>query len=695
MGNGDTTLTQIYNVLTDTWTLGTPMEEICDCSDCAVVGDTIYFLGGLDRYEGVFDTRIREGVINALSPAQITWNDAGPYLGPRWDTTGRSWGPTVALGGRLYAFGGLDQSVLAESVGYVFDPGAQTWETMPTYPTSVYGCCLAATRDSANEIFGLAGQLGDTTLAGYYRLSIPFHDVGVTGIVAPETLVRPGDTVTPSAWVKNFGVKPEGLRVMMRIDSGYTNLESVFVSPDESTQVNFSPWRATANGQHTAKCSTMLADDGNNGNDACIRVFQVGIIGLSITSWGLPDTADTAVTVSPSVTVRDSGTFAEGFWTVIHILPDYSMRESAYLESGGQENVSLGSWTPSHLGWRPISCSLVAANVVRAYRESVFVRVRDAGVSAIDWPVGDSVEYGINRPMAQIRNYGNSSEQIPVTFSISIDSTDSAILVYQDTQTTRLDNGASRVLTFKPWPAPVGRYDEMAVTRLNGDVNPANDTLTSRFQAINGTPDLILLGLYPADTVLPGLVYPKVDVENQGTATPDISSLCYIFKDETLQVYESETAQVIVDPGLDVPVEFGPYWIAAFGVYQARAVVFNYAKTIQDTLYGYFTVSTEAVQAPSSIVAPKAFALDAPSPNPSRDALTIRYALPRAADISLKLYDATGKLRALLNQGRKAAGEYSTTFEIRDSRFDITPGIYFVRLNSPGFVQARKVVIAQ
>jgi hypothetical protein len=84
-----------------------------------------------------------------------------------------------------------------------------------------------------------------------------------------------------------------------------------------------------------------------------------------------------------------------------------------------------------------------------------------------------------------------------------------------------------------------------------------------------------------------------------------------------------------------------------------------------------------------------------PSPNPSRDAVAIRYALPQAADISLKLYDAAGKLRAILDQGRKAGGEYSATLDIRDSKFDITSGIYFVRLNTPGFERTRKVVITQ
>jgi hypothetical protein len=365
--------TEIYNTLTDTWTTGTAMAQPCFMGDCDVVNDTIYFLGGFTFDSS--DTRIRKGGINPANPAQIAWS-WGPALPGDWGISGRRDGPTVALNNKLYAFGGFCGSY-ADSVGYVFDPGTQTWDTMPTYPTTVSGCCGTA-RSTAHEIYGLAGELDNDTLPGYYRLSVVFHDVGVTQILAPHAIVQPGDTVTPSAWVKNFGTRTEGFRVMMRIGSAYTNWQDVYIGSLDSTFVDFSPWLAAPSGTHAAKCSTMLADDENDTNDACTRVF---------------------------------------------------------------------------------------------------------------------------------------------------------------------------------------------------------------------------------------------------------------------------------------------------------------------------TVSAVAVKQPSSANAPRAFALDVPSP--SREAVTIRYALPKAAEISLKLYDATGKLRSILDQGRKAAGEYSATFGIRHSGFVIASGIYFVRLNSPGFERTRKVVIEQ
>jgi hypothetical protein len=318
--------------------------------------------------------------------------------------------------------------------------------------------------------------------------------------------------------------------------------------------------------------------------------------------------------------------------------------------------------------------------------------VQDAGARAIIWPSGYFVDTGFSVPEALIRNYGNAGGEIPVTFSI----TDSmGITRYQNAESLRLAPGDTGVVRFGPWDAAPGAYVGQAITSLAGDVNPANDRVVTEFQVIAGTITLQFDSLFPADTIAAGTVMPSAVLDASGTVTVNVSSLFYIFQDETVPVYRSDTLQSIFAPGRPVTLTFAPDWNDSAGSYRAQAVVFNYARTIDDTMSGRFTVLPTGLEESGSNSAPRVFALDAPSPNPSRDAVTIHYALPRAADITLKLYDATGKLRAILDQGRKAAGWYSATFDFRDSRFEIASGIYFVRLNSPGFERTRKVVIAQ
>jgi N-acetylneuraminic acid mutarotase len=681
-----TTAVQIFNPALDTWISGTAMPDANLGFDACIIGDTIYIPGGncnLSPYDTLWT-----GAINPANPAQITWSkEPGTIAGGA-----RSDGPCAALNGKVYYFGGLRPHTNPTDSGYVFDPATGSYDTLPTYPTTVCYCQGVARQNA--EIYGLAGYLGDTTLAGYYRLRLiqTIHDVGVLRILGFPDLLPTGDTVTPSAWVRNTGTQAEGFRVMMRIDTVYTDWQDVYASPGESVRVSFSRWIAQT-GVHTAKCSTLLADDGNLVNDTGIEVFRVGTPRLSIASWnGMPDTTDSAATVTPVLTVHNRGTVPVDFSSTLHIAPHYTSRQSAFgLAPGDSVQVTFGSWTPLDRGRWPACCSLVTEGFTGVSAESVFVRVQDAGARAIVWPSGDFVDTGFSVPEALIRNYSNAGEEIPVTFSI----TDSmGITRYQNAESLRLAPGDTGIVRFGPWDAAPGAYVGQAITSLAGDVNPANDRVVTEFQVIAGTITLQFDSLFPADTITAGTVMPSAVLEASGTVTVNVSSLFDIFRDETVPVYRSDTLQSIFAPGRPVTLTFAPDWNDSAGSYRAQAVVFNYARTIDDTMSGRFTVLPTGLEESGSNSAPRVFALDAPSPNPSRDAVTIRYALPKAADISLMLYDATGKLRATLDQGRKAAGRYSATFDFRDSRFDITSGIYFVRLKSFGFIQTRKVVIA-
>jgi hypothetical protein len=187
-----------------------------------------------------------------------------------------------------------------------------------------------------------------------------------------------------------------------------------------------------------------------------------------------------------------------------------------------------------------------------------------------------------------------------------------------------------------------------------------------------------------------------VKLDNQGTVTTDVSCLLAIFKAETVQVYGSDTAPAIIEPGQAVQLTFGPSWSATPGPYQARAVVFNYAMTVHDTLSGYFTVVAQGVEEQSSVIAPNAFALDVPSPNPCRVAVTIHYALPQASELSLRVYDANGQVVRTLVGSRQEAGRYSTIWNREDDHGKtLAQGIYFVRLRSPGFEKTQKAVFAE
>ena len=461
---------RVYNPGTNTWTAGTSMPTPCDMGDACVIGDTVYFAGGLNRQTSALDTQMRIGAISPADPVQIAWSSGIRLPSPRFN------GPVLALDGKVYWFGGfMSGSGQKTDKGYVYTPGTGAIDTLPTYPTTVVRCCFATERTASHEILGLAGQLGDTALGGYYRLGEPVtNDVGVTRIDAPSEDVDSGDTVTPTAVVRNYGNRAQGFQVVMRLDSFYTGLESTFVEANDTALVRFAPWAALRRGQHVARCSTMLAGDSAHGNDALSAQFMVHAIDAVVVAETLPHD-----TVAPgpqrlSITLHNNGTDGATFWM--------------YLE---------------------------------------FLR-------------GDTA------------------------------------LVYRDSISGYVNANHERQFIFAPWNATPGGYLGRYVVRLDRHV--IRDTVTWHF-SVYGT---------------------AVDEDVSGQVRPG---------------------------------EIG---------------------------------------------------LEGPWPNPLRTRAVVHYDLPREAGISLVLYDAGGRQRAVLAEGLQPAGRHSLTIDTRHAALEVSPGVYFIRLEVAG-----------
>ena len=92
------------------------------------------------------------------------------------------------------------------------------------------------------------------------------------------------------------------------------------------------------------------------------------------------------------------------------------------------------------------------------------------------------------------------------------------------------------------------------------------------------------------------------------------------------------------------------------------------------------------------------------SPNPVRGAFTVRYDVPGTTGhdpnssaelghvpISVGIYDAGGRLVRSLSEGNVASGRY----EARIPAGVLPAGVYFLRLDTPGFRAVKKAVVAR
>jgi hypothetical protein len=86
---------------------------------------------------------------------------------------------------------------------------------------------------------------------------------------------------------------------------------------------------------------------------------------------------------------------------------------------------------------------------------------------------------------------------------------------------------------------------------------------------------------------------------------------------------------------------------------------------------------------------PSSFVLFQNHPNPLRDATTIRFAVHRAEQAVLEVFDLNGRLVATLLNRQINAGEHALRF----TASSLPNGVYVYRLRVGGMTQQRKLVV--
>ena len=87
----------------------------------------------------------------------------------------------------------------------------------------------------------------------------------------------------------------------------------------------------------------------------------------------------------------------------------------------------------------------------------------------------------------------------------------------------------------------------------------------------------------------------------------------------------------------------------------------------------------------------EAFALGAPSPNPTHGALHIPYVLAEAGGARVTMHDALGREVAVVREGAHAAGSHRATLDTRA----LAPGVYVVRLVAGDTSAMRRVTVVR
>jgi hypothetical protein len=76
-------------------------------------------------------------------------------------------------------------------------------------------------------------------------------------------------------------------------------------------------------------------------------------------------------------------------------------------------------------------------------------------------------------------------------------------------------------------------------------------------------------------------------------------------------------------------------------------------------------------------------------PNPFNPTTTISYSLPRAGEVSLKIFNLLGEEVATLAFGHREAGTHSIQWDAAGQ----TSGVYFCRLQEGGFIETKRMLL--
>ena len=108
------------------------------------------------------------------------------------------------------------------------------------------------------------------------------------------------------------------------------------------------------------------------------------------------------------------------------------------------------------------------------------------------------------------------------------------------------------------------------------------------------------------------------------------------------------------------------------------------AFVLHSTLTGATATATAPVPEP-----PTAFVLEQNYPNPFNPSTTIRFALPKASEVSLNVYNALGEEVMTLIQGFRAPGIHEAILDARG----LSAGLYLYQIRAGAFTATRPMVL--
>ncbi|RKZ13656.1 hypothetical protein DRQ53_13000 [bacterium] len=223
-------------------------------------------------------------------------------------------------------------------------------------------------------------------------------------------------------------------------------------------------------------------------------------------------------------------------------------------------------------------------------------------------------------------------------------------------------------------------------------------------------PDISQTGLILQEVTGEVLEWGEVSLDVPVTSTTDFIYAVWVFPSEA----ETTGQGLGQGPGIGIEMQADgvPFYLSADGE-QWMEYSRDYRLCVQPVVtpaaarLAVFPVSLSALAegveyAPESAspgeipVLPSRTVLHGSRPNPFNPRTTVSYDLAGSARVSLKVFDARGRLVRRLVSEKQVAGVYNVIWRGKDDRgASVSSGVYFMRFEASGYVQSERITLVR
>lgn len=183
-----------------------------------------------------------------------------------------------------------------------------------------------------------------------------------------------------------------------------------------------------------------------------------------------------------------------------------------------------------------------------------------------------------------------------------------------------------------------------------------------------------------------GITFAAFFIHGPGDTSADVGICKSYNQGANWTTAEPVTHDGIVETCVELASQFGDVDDALHGIYDRER------DNCQSVWHFFGWTGVEETDAGRTV--PKTYALSQNTPNPVSSATRISYHLPAAGDVSLTIYDLTGRLVKGLVSGEREPGFHDVVWDGKAEDGSLAPaGVYFYRLRAGSYAEARKLVV--